>query len=79
MMNSFATVSRVYPFRGSEYSSTKPPSITKQGDGFRPTYIDQTGRLIQGDAVDFAELNYIFNDLYAKAAHIDQLLTAKGK
>ncbi|HCM1949500.1 TPA: hypothetical protein N3A25_003363 [Salmonella enterica subsp. diarizonae serovar 65:z10:e,n,x,z15] len=55
------------------------PSITKQGDGFRPTYIDQTGGLIQGDTVDFAELNYIFNDLYAKAAHIDQLLTAKGK
>ncbi|ENT3633125.1 hypothetical protein ACVQZT_001705 [Salmonella enterica subsp. enterica serovar Newport] len=79
MMNSFATVPRVYPVRGSEYSSTKPPSITKQGDGFRPTYIDQTGGLIQGDTVDFAELNYIFNDLYAKAAHIDQLLTAKGK
>lgn len=79
MMNSFATVSRAYPFRGSEYSNTKPPSITKQGDGFRPAYIDQTGGLIQGDTVDFAELNYIFNDLYAKAAHIDQLLTAKGK
>ncbi|EHA7667707.1 hypothetical protein JMI76_002441 [Salmonella enterica] len=63
----------------SEYPNTKPPSITKQGDGFRPTYIDQTGGLIQGDTVDFAELNYIFNDLYAKAAHIDQLLTAKGK
>ncbi|WP_240495694.1 hypothetical protein [Salmonella enterica] len=79
MMNSFATVPRVYPVLGSEYPNTKPPSITKQGDGFRPTYIDQTGGLIQGDTVDFAELNYIFNDLYAKAAHIDQLLTAKGK
>jgi len=78
-MNSFATVKRVYPFRGSRYSSIKQPSSVKQADGFRPTYIDQAGKLNQGDAVDFAELNYIFNDLYAKAAHIDQLLTAKGK
>ncbi|HBA1402957.1 hypothetical protein OGX80_21970 [Citrobacter sp. CK194] len=78
-MNSFATVSRIYPFRGQKYASVKQPSVAKQTDGFKPTYIDQTGKLIQGDAVDFAELNYIFNDLYAQAAHIDQLLTAKGK
>ena len=31
------------------------------------------------DSVEVAELNFIFNDLYAQAAHIDQLLTAKGK
>lgn len=78
-MNSFATISRIYPFRGSKYASVKQPSPTKQADGFRPCYISLTGESIQGDAVDFAELNYIFNDLYAKAAHIDQILTAKGK
>lgn len=78
-MNSFATISRIYPFRGSKYDSVKQPSPVKQADGFRPCYISLSGESIQGDAVDFAELNYIFNDLYAKAAHIDQLLTAKGK
>lgn len=78
-MNSFASVSRAYPFRGSRYPSVKEPPSVKQTDGFRPTYSDQSGLLIYGDSVDFAELNYIFNDLYAKAAHIDQLLTAKGK
>lgn len=79
MMNSFATISRIYPFRGSKYASVKQPSPAKQADGFRPCYISLSGEPIQGDSVDFAELNYIFNDLYAKAAHIDQLLTAKGK
>lgn len=78
-MNSFATISRIYPFRGSKYASVKQPSSAKLADGFRPCYISLSGEMVQGDTVDFAELNYIFNDLYAKAAHIDQLLTAKGK
>ncbi|EOX2030273.1 hypothetical protein ACPD1X_002190 [Escherichia coli] len=78
-MNSFATIIRIYPFRGSKYASVKQPSPTKQADGFRPCYISPEGEPIQGDVFDFAELNYIFNNLYAKAAHIDQLLTAKGK
>ncbi|MFC2783693.1 hypothetical protein ACHHZC_21895 [Citrobacter freundii complex sp. 2024EL-00228] len=78
-MDNFSTVDRVYRFRGGAYPGKKAPSTTKQQDGFKPTYIDIAGNFVQGDQVDSAELNYIFNDLYAKAAQIDQLLTAKGK
>lgn len=78
-MNSFATIDRVYPFNGSAYASKKQPSTTAQSVGFKPTYIDASNKLVPGDLVDVAELNYIFNDLYEQAANIDRILTAKGK
>ncbi|HHS8512307.1 hypothetical protein [Klebsiella oxytoca] len=78
-MNTFSTVARNYPVSGGIYPSKKQPSAAKQADGFAPTYINAGGKLIEGDQVDVAELNFIFNDLYAQVAHIDQLLTAKGK
>lgn len=78
-MKSFAAIERIYPMNGAAYSSKKQPSATKQSVGFMPTYIDVSGALIPGDPVDASELNFIFNDLYEQAAHIDQLLTAKGK
>ncbi|HBX2460963.1 TPA: hypothetical protein MHT58_06415 [Klebsiella pneumoniae] len=77
-MNTFSTVARNYPVNGGLYPSKKQPAA-KQADGFAPTYINAGGELVKGDPVDVAELNFIFNDLYAQAAHIDQLLTAKGK
>lgn len=78
-MKTFSTVARNYPVSGGIYPSKKQPSEAKQTDGFAPTYINTDGKLIEGDSVEVAELNFIFNDLYAQAAHIDQLLTAKGK
>ncbi|CAH6345402.1 hypothetical protein [Klebsiella pneumoniae] len=78
-MNAFSTVSRNYPVSGGISPSKKKPSAAKQADGFAPTYINAVGKLIKGDPVDMAELNFIFNDLYAQAAHIDLILTAKGK
>ncbi|MCA2401778.1 hypothetical protein CKK19_06355 [Enterobacter sp. CCUG 70166] len=78
-MNSFATIDRIYPFNGGAYASKKQPSTTTRSVGFKPTYLDTSGNLVKGDPVDMAELNYIFNDLYEKAANIDRILTAKGK
>ncbi|HIC8437253.1 TPA: hypothetical protein ACW7QV_003348 [Citrobacter braakii] len=78
-MKSFAKIDRKYPMSGGAVASKKQPSAAKQSDGFRPTYVNAIGQTILGDAVDPAELNFIFNDLYAQADHIDQLLAAKGK
>lgn len=78
-MNSFATIGRVYPFNGGVFASKKQPSATAQAGGFKPTYIDTSNKLVPGDPIDVAELNYIFNDLYEQAANIDRILTAKGK
>jgi len=78
-MNSFAMIDRAYPFNGGSYVSKKQPSATAQATGFKPTYINASGVLEQGDPVDAAELNYIFNDLYEQAANIDRILTARGK
>ena len=78
-MNSFATIDRVYPFNGGSFASKKQPSTTTQAGGFKPTYIDASNKLVPGDPIDVAELNYIFNDLYEQAANIDRILTAKGK
>lgn len=78
-MNTFSTVDRNYPVSGGIYPSKKQPSASKQADGFAPTYISASGKLVEGDPVDVAELNFIFNELYVQAAQIDQLLTAKGK
>ncbi|QFH71475.1 hypothetical protein FR762_17910 [Enterobacter sp. E76] len=78
-MNSFATIDRLYPFNGGSYASKKKPSATAQATGFKPTYVDASNKLVQGDPVEVAELNYIFNDLYEQAANIDRILTAKGK
>ncbi|HEE0093324.1 TPA: hypothetical protein R6W19_003036 [Citrobacter braakii] len=78
-MNSFATIDRVYPFNGGSYASKKQPSTTARSMGFKPTFIDASNNLVQGDTVEVAELNYIFNDLYEQAANIDRILTAKGK
>ncbi|MCX9039126.1 hypothetical protein NLN82_24225 [Citrobacter portucalensis] len=78
-MNSFATIDRVYPFNGGAFASKKQPSAASQSAGFKPTYIDTSNKLVPGDPIDVAELNYIFNDLYEQAANIDRILTAKGK
>lgn len=78
-MNSFATIDRVYPFNGGSFASKKQPSTTARSVGFKPTYIDASNKLVPGDPIDVAELNYIFNDLYGQAANIDRILTAKGK
>ena len=78
-MNTFSPVARKYPESSGINPSKTQPSAAKQADGFAPTYINAGGKLIEGDPVDVAELNFIFNALYAQAAHIDQLLTAKGK
>lgn len=64
---------------GGDSASKKIPSSTARSIGFKPTYIDAGGVLVQGDPVDIAEINYIFNDLYEQAENIDQILTAKGK
>lgn len=77
-MNSFATIDRVYPFNGGSFASKKQPSATARSVGFKPTYIDASNKLVPGDPIDVAELNYIFNDLYEQAANIDRILTAKG-
>lgn len=78
-MKQFATVERNYPMSGGVYASKKEPSISKQQGGFKPTYYDEDGKLVKGDPVDVAELNYIFSDLYSKAAQIEHILTARGK
>ncbi|MEG7408317.1 hypothetical protein V6E05_01015 [Citrobacter freundii] len=78
-MNSFAKINRTYHMNGGDSVSKKIPSPTARSVGFKPTYIDAGGVLVQGDPVDIAEINYIFNDLYQQAEKIDQILTAKGK
>lgn len=78
-MNSFAKINRVYRMNNGNTVSKKMPSSTAKSVGFKPTYIDTGGVLVQGDSVDVAEINYIFNDLYEQAENIDQILTAKGK
>ncbi|MDV7001830.1 hypothetical protein [Enterobacter asburiae] len=78
-MNSFATIARLYPFNGGSFASKKQPSTIARSVGFKPTYIDASNKLVTGDPIDVAELNYIFNDLYEQAANIDRILTAKGK
>ncbi|MEK0247187.1 hypothetical protein QFI66_003465 [Raoultella sp. BAC10a-01-01] len=78
-MNKFASVERSYPMSGGVYASKKEPSISKQRGGFKPTYYDEARKLVKGDPVDVAELNYIFSDLYSKAAQIEYILTARGK
>lgn len=78
-MKTFATINRVYPMNGGSSASKKKPSTAVQTDGFKPAYINASGVVVQGDPVDVAEINYIFNDLYAQADNIDKILTAKGK
>ncbi|HBX3306811.1 TPA: hypothetical protein ACTUQ7_001181 [Klebsiella pneumoniae] len=78
-MNQFASVERSYPMSSGVYASKKEPSISKQQRGFKPTYYDEKGVLVPGDPVEVAELNFIFSDLYSKAALVDQILTARGK
>lgn len=78
-MKSFAKINRVYQMNSGNTASKKMPSSTAKSIGFKPTYIDTGGVLVQGDSVDVAEINYIFNDLYQQAENIDQILTAKGK
>ncbi|HED1541880.1 TPA: hypothetical protein R4S87_001862 [Kluyvera cryocrescens] len=78
-MNSFANIDRNYRMNRGVISSKKSPLPETQSTGFRPTYMDSAGKVVFGDPVNVAELNFIFNDLYAQANKIDQLLTAKGK
>ncbi len=78
-MKDFARIHREYHFSGGLYQSKAEPSDLKKAVGFKPTFISIDGSLSPGDAVEVAELNYIFNDLYGKAEQIDKLLTAKGK
>lgn len=75
-MNRFAYVQRAYPFKGGDYPSVEAPPSTMQQNGFKPTFIAPNGTLSPGDPVEYKHLNYIFNDLYAKAADMDSRLSA---
>lgn len=77
-MDSWANTDRVYKFRNGDRANRQAPSAQAQTTGFRPTYVNGLGQLIMGDDLRVSELNYIFNDLYAKAAAIDAALTAQG-
>lgn len=79
-MNKFAYVLRAYPMRGGDYPSMETPPAAMQQNGFKPTLKAPDGTLSPGDKVEYKHLNYIFNDLYAKAADMDSRLTAlEGK
>ncbi|MCE3116843.1 hypothetical protein LXD80_13675 [Enterobacter sp. ASE] len=79
-MIKFAYVLRAYPMHGGDYPSMEEPPAAMQQNGFKPTFKAPDGTLSPGDKVEYKYLNYIFNDLYAKAADMDSRLTAlEGK
>lgn len=79
-MNRFAYVLRAYPMRGGDYPSMEAPPAELQEGGFKPTFKAPDGTLSPGDPVEYKYLNYIFNDLYAKAADAERRLSAlEGK
>lgn len=75
-MIKFAFILRAYPMNGGDYPSVEAPTATMQQNGFKPTFKAPDGTLSEGDAVEYKYLNYIFNDLYAKAADMESRLTA---
>ncbi|WFZ22197.1 hypothetical protein NFK58_12855 [Citrobacter portucalensis] len=75
-MNKFAYILRAYPMNGGDYPSVEAPPATMQQNGFKPTFKDPDGNLSVGDPVEYKHLNFIFNDLYAKAADMESRLTA---
>ncbi|MNY68974.1 hypothetical protein D3C86_2068300 [compost metagenome] len=51
-----------------------------QQNGFKPTFVNPDGTLSPGDQVEYKYLNYIFRDLYQKAADAESKLnTLEGK
>lgn len=77
-MDSWANTDWIYKFRNGDRANRQAPSPEAQAQGFKPTYYDSGNRLVMGDDLRVSELNYIFNDLYAKAAQIEAALTAQG-
>lgn len=75
-MNQFAYVPRLYPMQGGDYPSSEEPPAQMQQNGFKPTFTDPDGKLSLGDKVEYKYLNFIFGDLYAKAADMDSRLSA---
>ncbi|HEY3591914.1 MAG TPA: hypothetical protein VGL07_17875 [Buttiauxella sp.] len=75
-MNKFAYVTRNYLFKNGDYPSAEEPSAQLQQDGFKPTFINGDGTFSAGDPVEYKHLNFIFNDLYAKAADMASRLDA---
>ncbi|TNV22488.1 hypothetical protein FH968_00020 [Buttiauxella sp. B2] len=74
-MNKFAYILRAYPFTGGDYPSSEAPAATLQQNGFKPTFVNPDGTFSAGDPVEYKHLNFIFNDLYAKAADMESRLT----
>lgn len=72
----FANVPRLYPFYGGDYPSSEAPPAELQQSGFKPTFVNPDGTFSPGDPVEYKYLNFIFNDLFAKAADMDNRLSA---
>jgi hypothetical protein len=62
--------------KGGDYPSMAEPPADMQKNGFKPTFTDPDGKLSLGEKVEYKYLNFIFNDLYAKAADMESRLTA---
>lgn len=75
-MNQFSYIQRVYPMHGVDYPSMEAPPAVMQENGFKPTFIAPDGTFSPGDKVEYKHLNYIFNDLYLKAADMESRLNA---
>lgn len=75
-MDKFAYVPRMYPLKGGDYPSMEEPPADMQQNGFKPTFKAHDGSLSLGGKVEYKYLNFIFNDLYAKAADMDSRLKA---
>lgn len=79
-MNEWAAVSHTYPMNTGDYPSVEEPPATMQQNGFKPTFMNPDGTLSPGDNVEYKHLNYIFRDLYQKAADVESKLNAlEGK
>ncbi|MGK0743587.1 hypothetical protein ACSFCX_03795 [Yokenella regensburgei] len=74
-MIKFAYVPRLYPMSDGDYPSSEAPPADMQKNGFKPTFKAPDGTFSPGDDVEYKYLNFIFNDLYAKAADVDKRLT----
>lgn len=73
-MSEWAQVPRMYPMSAGDYPSAEQPPAAMQQSGFKPTFMDPDGKLSPGEPVEYKHLNFIFRDLYAKAADMEKRL-----
>lgn len=79
-MKSWSDIPRTYPMSTGDYPSLEEPPALVQQNGFKPSFIGPDGDFSAGDPVEYKHLNFIFRDLYKKAAEAERRLnTLEGR